>query len=53
MLVKQFREMQKMMKQLGVMGGGKKNKGKKGRSLPGQRGGFFPPGLCDLFGGRS
>lgn len=53
MLVKQFREMQKMMKQLGLMGGGKKNKGKKGRGLPGQRGGFFPPGLSDLFGGRS
>jgi len=51
-LVKQFREMQKMMKQLGVMGGNKKQKGKKGRGLPHQRGGMLPSGLSDLFGGR-
>jgi signal recognition particle subunit SRP54 len=52
MLVKQFREMQKMMKQLGVMGKGKKGKGKKGQGMPGQRGGMLPSGLSDLFGGR-
>jgi signal recognition particle subunit SRP54 len=53
MLVKQFREMQKMMKQLGIMGRGKKNKHKKGRGgMPGQRGGMLPSGLSDLFGGR-
>jgi len=53
MLVKQFREMQKMMKQLGIMGRGKKNKNKKGRGgMPGQRGGMLPSGLSDLFGGR-
>jgi len=53
MLVKQFREMQKMMKQLGIMGRGKKNKNKKGRGgAPGQRGGLLPSGLSDLFGGR-
>ena len=52
-LVKQFREMQKMMKQLGIMGKGKK-KNKKGRGgMPGQRGGgMLPSGLGDLFGGR-
>ncbi|MCB0039510.1 MAG: signal recognition particle protein [Caldilinea sp.] len=51
-LVKQFREMQKMMKQLGIMGRGKK-KNKKGRGgMPGQRGGMLPSGLSDLFGGR-
>jgi signal recognition particle subunit SRP54 len=37
-LVKQFREMQKMMKQMGIMGGAKKGKG--------QRRGFM-----DMFGG--
>jgi signal recognition particle subunit SRP54 len=53
MLVKQFREMQKMMKQLGIMGRGKKNKNKKGRGMPSQRGGgMLPSGLSDLFGGR-
>jgi len=53
MLVKQFREMQKMMKQLGIMGRGKKNKHKKGRGgMPGARGGMLPSGLSDLFGGR-
>lgn len=31
MLLKQFRDMQKMMKQMGIMGGGKKN---RGRGLP-------------------
>jgi signal recognition particle subunit SRP54 len=41
-LVKQFREMQKMMKQMGIMGGGKKGKG-RGR-------GGFPKGLMDMFG---
>ena len=51
-LVKQFREMQKMMKQLGIMGRGKK-KSKKGHGgMPGQRGGVLPSGLSDLFGGR-
>jgi len=53
MLVKQFREMQKMMKQLGIMGRGKKNKHKKGRGgMPNARGGMLPSGLSDLFGGR-
>lgn len=52
MLVKQFREMQKMMKQLGIMGRGKKNKNKKGRGMPGSGGGMLPSGLSDLFGGR-
>lgn len=52
MLVKQFREMQKMMKQLGIMGKGKKGKGKKGQGMTGQRGGLLPSGLSDLFGGR-
>lgn len=33
-LVKQFDEMQKMMKKMGVLGGGKKGKGRKGRGLP-------------------
>ncbi len=51
MLVKQFREMQKMMKQLGIMGKGKK-KGKKGQGMVGPRGGMLPSGLSDLFGGR-
>jgi signal recognition particle subunit SRP54 len=44
-LVKQFREMQKMMKQMGIMGGGKKGKG-RGR-------GGFPKGLTDMFGGMN
>jgi signal recognition particle subunit SRP54 len=44
-LVKQFREMQKMMKQMGIMGrGGKRKKGGGGR-------GMFPKGLSDMFGG--
>ena len=65
MLVKQFRDMQKMMKQLGVMGMGrskkKKQKGKQGRSPmgPGQgharRPGWFaspvPPNWMDMFKG--
>jgi signal recognition particle subunit SRP54 len=47
-LVKQFREMQKMMKQMGIMGGGKKGKGKgKGR---GQRNGI-PRNFMNMFGG--
>ncbi len=53
MLVKQFREMQKMMKQLGIMGRGKKNKNKTGRGgMAGQRSGRLPSGMSDLFGGR-
>ena len=44
-LVKQFREMQKMMKQMGIMGGGKKKKG-GGR-------GMMPKGLMDMFGGMN
>jgi len=41
------------MKQLGIMGRGKKNKNKKGRGMPGPRGGgMLPSGLSDLFGGR-
>jgi signal recognition particle subunit SRP54 len=44
MLVKQFREMQRLMKQMGIMGGG--SKGKKGR----RRGGI-PKGMLDMFGG--
>jgi signal recognition particle subunit SRP54 len=45
-LVKQFREMQKMMKQMGIMGrGGKRKKG-------GGRGGL-PKGLMDMFGGMN
>ncbi|MBU6349919.1 MAG: signal recognition particle protein [Chloroflexi bacterium] len=51
-LVKQFREMQKMMKQLGIMGKGKKNKRKKGQPSSGQRGNFLPSALSDLLGGR-
>lgn len=39
-LLKQFRDMQKMMKQMGIMGGGKK---RRGRGLPGN--------LMNLFGG--
>ncbi|MCC9075181.1 signal recognition particle protein [Litorilinea aerophila] len=46
MLIKQFRDMQKMMKQMGLLGNGKgKKKGKRG-----QRGGI-PRGLMDMFGG--
>ncbi len=52
-LVKQFAEMQKMMKRMGAMGIGRpgKNKGKnkdKGKNKPGKRGGFgggMPPGF--------
>jgi signal recognition particle subunit SRP54 len=51
-LVKQFREMQKMMKQLGIMGKGKKNKRRKGQPSSGQRGNFLPSALSDLLGGR-
>jgi signal recognition particle subunit SRP54 len=43
-LVKQFREMQKMMKQMGIMGGGKgKRKGRGG----------MPKGLMNMFGGMN
>jgi signal recognition particle subunit SRP54 len=53
-LVKQFGEMQKMMKKMG-MGGpgggrpgkGKKGKGKKGRTSPSSKGRGLPPGLLD------
>jgi signal recognition particle subunit SRP54 len=45
-LVKQFREMQKMMKQMGIMGRG--NNKRKGRG----RGGM-PKGLTDMFGGMN
>ena len=46
------KQMQQMMKQLGIMGRGKK-KSKKGHGgMPGQRGGVLPSGLSDLFGGR-
>jgi len=51
-LVKQFREMQKMMKQLGIMGKGKKSKRRKGQPSSGQRGNFLPSALSDLLGGR-
>jgi signal recognition particle subunit SRP54 len=52
-LVKQFREMQKMMKQLGIMGKSKKNKRRKGQPpSSGQRGNFLPSALSDLLGGR-
>ncbi|MBX3009921.1 MAG: signal recognition particle protein [Caldilineaceae bacterium] len=40
-LIKQFRDMQKMMKQMGIMGGGKK---RRGRGLPSN--------LMNLFGGN-
>ena len=43
-LVKQFREMQKMMKQMGIMGGGKGKRKGRGR-------GGMPKGLMDMFGG--
>ncbi|MCU0554712.1 MAG: signal recognition particle protein [Syntrophales bacterium] len=42
LLMKQFREMQKMMKQMGIMGGKKKGKGRSG----------FGQGMMDLFRGR-
>ena len=42
MLVKQFRDMQKLMKQMGIMGG-RKNKQRRGRGVP--------RGLMDMFGG--
>jgi signal recognition particle subunit SRP54 len=46
-LVRQFREMQKVMKQLGIMGrGGKRKKG-------GGRTGSLPKGLLDMFGGMN
>ncbi len=46
-LVKQFRDMQKLMKQMGIMGGGrKKGKGKSGRGGMGR-------GMMDLFGGMN
>ena len=45
-LVKQFREMQKMMKQMGIMGRG--NNKRKGRG----RGGMSK-GLLDMFGGMN
>ena len=48
-LVKQFREMQKMMKQMGIMGGGKVGGGKgkrKGRS-------GMPKNLMNMFGGMN
>ncbi|RIK53501.1 MAG: signal recognition particle protein, partial [Chloroflexi bacterium] len=48
-LVKQFREMQKLMKQLGVMGAGRSKKKSKGRNRGG--GGGLPRGLADMFGG--
>ena len=44
MLLKQFREMQKLMKQMGIMGGARK-KNKKGRS------GGFGSGMMDMFRG--
>jgi signal recognition particle subunit SRP54 len=45
-LVKQFREMQKMMKQMGIMGRGGKRKKGGGR-------GVMPKGLSDMFGGMN
>ncbi|MCC6169130.1 MAG: signal recognition particle protein [Caldilineaceae bacterium] len=48
-LVKQFREMQKLMKQLGIMGAGRSKKKGKGRNRGG--GGGLPRGLADMFGG--
>lgn len=50
-LVKQFREMQKMMKQMGIMGGGKGKR--KGRMRGPGGGGSLPKGLSDLFGGMN
>jgi signal recognition particle subunit SRP54 len=46
-LVKQFREMQKMMKQMGIMGG-RSGKRKKGGGR-----GMLPKGLTDMFGGMN
>ena len=43
-LVKQFRDMQKMMKQMGIMGGGGKGKGKKRRQ------GRLGANMMDMFG---
>jgi signal recognition particle subunit SRP54 len=43
-LVKQFRDMQKMMKQMGIMGRSGKRKKGGGR-------GMLPKGLSDMFGG--
>jgi signal recognition particle subunit SRP54 len=48
-LVKQFREMQKLMKQLGIMGAGRSKKKGKGKNRGG--GGGLPRGLSDMFGG--
>lgn len=45
-LVKQFREMQKMMKQMGIMGGKKGKRKGKGRQAG------IPRQLMDMFGGR-
>ncbi|MFO5197568.1 hypothetical protein RCL06_24550, partial [Salmonella enterica subsp. enterica serovar Typhimurium] len=45
-LIKQFRDMQKMMKQMGIMGGGKKKNKGKGNN----RGGGFG-GMMDMFKG--
>ncbi len=42
-LLKQFRDMQKMMKQMGIMGGGKKRRGGRG----------LPQNLMNLFGGSN
>lgn len=50
-LVKQFKDMQKMMKQMGVMGGNRKKKrGRKGGRREGA--GLFGGNLMDMFGGR-
>lgn len=49
-LVKQFRDMQRMMKQLGIMGGNKKKKQKGRTAMPG-RGSRLPQNFMDLFGG--
>jgi len=43
-LIKQFRDMQKMMKQMGIMGGGGKGKGKKRRQ------GRMGANMMDMFG---
>jgi signal recognition particle subunit SRP54 len=54
MLVKQFRDMQKLMKQMGIMGGNKKKKqkGKQGRipNAPGRgMGDMLPSNFMDMF----
>ena len=54
MLVKQFRDMQKLMKQMGIMGGNKKKKqkGKQGRmpNAPGRgMGEMLPSNFMDMF----